>query len=107
MPLKRTTFEVYMTPVDDPSGEPVEYVVPVILADQLRGELEGKKYGLGTETPLHLSALWAWAAMCREGHYAGGFHDFQKACIDYNKVGDDADADDVDPTRLAASSDSA
>lgn len=105
MGLKRTTFEVHMVPAD-PAGEPVGYVVPIILSDQLRGELEGKRHGIDNTYPMHLSALWAWAAMLREGHYAGTFAEFKDACLDYNKV-DTGESDDLDPTRPAASTGSA
>lgn len=102
--MKRTTFDVLMRTTDDPTGPAeAEHRVTVILGDQLRGELEGKKLGLDTSYPIHTGALWVWAAMVRTGHYSGTFHEFKDACLDFDKVGES----DADPTNQAASSDSA
>lgn len=102
--MKRTTFDVLMRTTDETTAiVETEHRVTVILGDQLRGELEGKKLGLDTNYPIHTGALWVWAAMVRNGHYSGSFHEFKDACVDYDKV---AEAD-VDPTTPAASNDSA
>lgn len=104
MALKRTTLLVQMPDRDEP------YEVPVILADQLRGELEGKKQGLDIKLSMHTTALWAWSAMCRLGHYDGPFQDFKADCI---ALGSPDDIDhpeslpDVDPTQPGLSPGSA
>lgn len=102
--MKRTVFDVAMqTPTETDPEQITEHRVTVILGDQLRGELEGKKLGLDTNYPIHTGALWVWAAMLRSGHYSGTFQDFKGACVDFDKV---ADAD-ADPTNQAASPGSA
>lgn len=102
--MKRTMFEVAMLAPTETDPEHIEERrVTVILGDQLRGELEGKKLGLDTNYPIHTGALWVWAAMLRSGHYSGSFQEFKSACVDYEAVGEE----DADPTNPAASSDSA
>lgn len=101
--MKRTSFVVAMSGTED--NPPTEHRVTLMLADQLRGELEGKKLGIDLSLPVHTSALWVWSAMVRLGHYAGTFQEFKGACIDYEKV--DGEQADVPPTSPAASGDSA
>lgn len=87
------------------------YTVTLRMADQLHAELEGKRQGLGEphRHPLHLQALFAWAAMRREGHFTGKFQEFKAACaFTEDPEADDEDAgDEVDPTVPAVSTDSA
>lgn len=103
--MKRTTFDVMMrTPTEADPDATSEHTVTLVLGDQLRGELEGKKLGLSVEAhPTHTASLWVWAAVQRLGIYEGTFHDFKSDCVDFEKVGED----DVRPTTQAASPDSA
>ena len=83
--------------------------------DQLRGELELKKLRLepGRASGQHMTALWAWAAMVREGHFDGDFRAFREACIAFSDPQDDEedeedeDGQEVDPTQPAVSTGSA
>jgi hypothetical protein len=104
--MKRTSFDVLMrTPSEDNLEATTEHRVTLVLGDQLRGELEGKKFGLSVEAhPTHTASLWVWAAVHRLGLYDGTFNDFKSDCVDFEKVKDDVD---VDPTQLAALSGSA
>lgn len=120
--LKRPAYFVWMTPdgadpdaVEDDDLE-LEHVV-VNHGDQLRAELEANKLGLakaGTGTPMHLTALWIWAALVRTGRFDEKFQEFKVRCISYEPdrdrdqphTDDDADADDLDarPTEASTSS---
>jgi hypothetical protein len=97
---------MHMDVLMDEDGTETEYRVRVMLGDQLRAELEAKKLMLTESHYMHTTALWAWAAMVREGNFAGKFREFQETCIE--AVADKAEeADPVDPTHPAASTDSA
>lgn len=92
-------------------GEAGEFTVTLRMGDQLRAELEGKRMGLAEphKNPMHLQALFAWASMNREGHFAGKFADFREACA-YVQDDDEGNEDagtPVDPTPPAALSGSA
>lgn len=103
--MKRLIFDVAIAaPTETDPDAWTEHRVKLVLADQLRGELEGKKRGLSVQAhPVHASALWVWAGVNRTGVWTGTFEDFQKACLEYEKVGEA----EPDPTTQAASPDSA
>lgn len=95
---------------ESPHGSAGEYTVTLRMGDQLRAELEGKRQGLAEphKNPLHLQALFAWAAMVREGHFTGKFGEFKTACAFTEDESEDEDAGTpVDPTDQPASPDSA
>jgi hypothetical protein len=125
--LKRPAYHVWMVP-DGADPDAVQddelelHHVVVNHGDQLRAELEANKLGLakaGTGTPMHLTALWIWAALVRTGRFDGKFQDqapngFKARCIGYEPDRDrdqphddpDADQDDLDarPTEASTSS---
>lgn len=106
MAMKHQQFTVAMA--DPDGGEPTEHVVTIILVDQLRAELDGKKYGIDSKLKMHTAALWAWAAMTRLELYKGKFGEFQSACLGLELYAPDGPADsgvDVDPTQPEASDD--
>lgn len=117
--LKRPAYHVWIAPdgadpdtvLDDQLQ--IQHVV-VNHGDQLRAELEAGKLGLpkaGTATPMHLTALWIWAALVRTERFTGKFQDFKRRCIAYEPdrdrdephTDDDADADDLDAHPTEAS----
>lgn len=118
-PLKRPAYFAWVAPDDtDPDtidpDQLVAHHVVVHHADQLRAELEAGKLGLpkgGTGTPMHLTALWLWAALVRTGRFAGGFQQFKTACVAYEPdterdqphTDPDAAADTLDAHPTAAS----
>lgn len=107
MALKRKQLVVGMFAHEALNGDEGEFTITLTMGDQLRAELEGKKRGIvATQSPLHLQALFAWAALVREGLWSGDFASFGTACayVDDPDRGDDGD--DVDPTEQTASSDS-
>lgn len=82
----RRQYRVWMidhdaTTLEHPSAPPLKTVelVTVTYADQLRGELEGRKLGLGSmaDAPMHYATVWVWAALVRTGRYTGKFGDFK------------------------------
>lgn len=100
MALKRKTLRVYLTP-PTPEAEPLEHVVTITLADQLRGEFEAKKQGIPLDAPINLTTVFAWCAMTRLGLYTGQYQEFiNGGCLDYHN--EDTETDAVDPTQLAA-----
>lgn len=120
--LKRPAFYAWITPdgvdpdtVDDDDLQLMHVIVNH--SDQLRAELEAGKQGLakgGTTTPMHLTALWIWAALVRTGRFDGKFQDFKTRCVAYDPdkdrdqphTEDGADVDDLDahPTEASTSS---
>jgi hypothetical protein len=120
--LKRPAYHVWVVP-DGADPDTVEddalelHHVIVNHGDQLRAELEANKLGLakaGTATPMHLTALWIWAALVRTGRFDDKFQAFKSRCIAYDPdrdrdqphTDDDADPDDLDarPTEASTSS---
>lgn len=109
MPLPRMYADVLLDAGTDETTaqfDPIEYRVEIRAADQLRGELEGKRIPrVESGDAMHTTYLWIWSAMVREGKYSGSFGDFLKVCIqgriDKNAV------ETVPPTDQAASDDSA
>lgn len=68
--MKRSTYTVWcreLNPDGTPTGDEISHVVELEWADQLRGELEGGKYGIDTDAPLNLTTVWVWCAMVRNG----------------------------------------
>lgn len=92
----RTEFDVTMAPAEGET-EPTTHRVTVILADQLRGELEGKRHGVDIKDAIHTTALWGWSAMVREGHTSLSFREFTAACWEVEQV-KDREPTTVDPT---------
>lgn len=105
MAIERMYFDVLLDDPETPDAT-VEHRVEVRATDQLRAELEGKKLrGIGLSDAMHTTYLWCWAALVREGKFAGNFSTFVEQCI---QAGGDKKANKpVDPTQLAASTDSA
>lgn len=102
MPLTRSYYDVLL---DDPETGPdatIEHRVEVRAADHLRGEMEGKRIPrLEGKEPMHLTYLWVWAALVREGKFSGSFGDLMKVLV-LAKPDQDA-TEPVDPTEQAAS----
>lgn len=105
--MKKNVMVVLMQP-DDPEAEPVEEVVTVLLADQMRGELELKRRSNVTaqEAGVNFVAAMSWAALAREGRITCKFEQFGLRVYEIVRQ-DEAEAGDVDPTQLAASTGSA
>lgn len=96
-PLKRPRFHVYLTPAEDPEGDP-EYVgmVTVTNQDQLTAESQAKGLGIrAKDEPFHLTNLWIWCAMVRRGDTSDKFRPFTKV-MEYRPV-DDEDEDEATP----------
>lgn len=73
-----------------------EHEIIVIHQDMLAGEREGKKRGLvGAEFGLHISDMWAWAALRRTGRYKGTLDQFLNQDVAGVKKSGEVD---VDPT---------
>lgn len=98
--LHRPAFHVWMLPEEDPTY----HHVTINHADQLRAELESKSQGLGKpqDTPMHLTALWLWAALVRTGRYEQNFATFKTECLAYDPDRE-ADDDDTGPDPTEAS----
>lgn len=108
MPLTAITYRVYMDPEDqtDALAEPVVYDVEVRPVDQLKAELEGKRIGVTLDDKMHLTYLWAWAAMVRTGQVSRcTFKDWIARCAGLDE--DEVAIADVDPTQPTPSDDSA
>jgi len=112
MALKRRDMTIYM---NDPAGTDgaSEHRISLLLADQMRGELEVKKRGLGTGYAINLGAAMAWSCMARLGLTDLDFDAFSLECLSIqdsepepSPTGEPT-SDDVDPTQPAASNDSA
>lgn len=102
--FKRQTLDVHMLATDETTV--VHHRVQLILGDQLRAELELNKRGIDiTSLGAHRSAAIAWSAMVRAGLYDKKFDQFGEDVVDIASV--DEDEQEVDPTRPAASDDSA
>jgi hypothetical protein len=106
--MNRPQYHVWMnpTPREDGALQDPEYlgVVTITHGDQLRGELEGARQGLGDmkSAPMHYTTIWVWAAMVRTGQYAGKFGQFKADDLaelqPIKEPDDDQDGADVDPT---------
>lgn len=117
--LKRPAYWVWVAPEGtDPDTVPDDQLelhhVLVHHADQLRAELEAAKQGLAkgaTSAPMHLTALWLWAALVRTERFAGAFRDFKVRCVNHEPdkernephTDDDAELDELDAHPTAAS----
>lgn len=95
MALELEQFDVYLNPVD-PDAPPDR--VAVRWADQLLAEREGPRHGLTDmkAQKLHFVTYWCWAAMVREGNYAGDFQQFMN--VDLAGIVPVKEAAPVDPT---------
>lgn len=109
MGLKRKRLVVGMLAADEHGIPEDEYVVDMLLGDQLRAELELKKRGMGkpSDAAVHFQSAIAWAAMVRQWGFAGDFKQFGQVAAYVDDHKEDDPADEVDPTNPAASSDSA
>jgi hypothetical protein len=108
MALKQRSIAVLMSDPADPGAEPVEHVVALILADQLRAEGLVKQRGMNSDYPMAHGAAAAWSAMARQKLTTLTLEQFNLACL--NMGNPDAEPEDgtpVDPTDQAASPDSA
>lgn len=103
MSIKNRDMVVTMDPSD--GGEAGQFTVQLRLGDQMRAELEAKRMGLkGTDMPIHLQGLFAWASMVRSGNFDGKSRAFIDACVSVEDVKDSGET--VDPTEQGQSSDS-
>lgn len=101
--LRRLAFHVWLDPRPDltpaspelDDDELVYHHVRINGGDQLRAELEARRHNLGSpkETPMHLTALWLWAALVRMGVYGDKFAAFKLALINYDPDKPDDDED--------------
>lgn len=105
--MKKNVMVVLMQP-DDPAAEPVEEIVTVLLADQMRGELELKRRSNVTaqEAGVNFVAAMSWAALAREGRIKCKFEEFGLRVYEIVRQ-DETEAGEVDPTQPAASTGSA
>lgn len=87
--LPRNTYRVELTQADDTTAlvERVFEVTP-ILADILRGELEGPRHGIIDPKlqSVHVTVLWLWAAGIRTGQHELDFPTFKAACTNFELV---------------------
>jgi hypothetical protein len=68
MAVRRPT---YLVELDDGS----EHRVEVLMADQLRAELEAPRHSIPVDVasaPVHTTALWVWSALLRTGVLESG-----------------------------------
>jgi hypothetical protein len=101
--MKRTILTVAMG-ATRPDEEPDEQEIPLLLGDQMRGELEIGKRGLSPErNGINFLAACAWSAMVREGRTQLGYDDFVKDCYDVSQLDED---EELDPTQRDPLSDS-
>ena len=106
--MQKRILTVLMHPEGAPAdAAPVEHTVTTILADQVRAERELRMRKASVEDfPLMFGGALAWAALGREGKTSLQLEEFTSAVYDIKRLDED-DAGDVDPTRPAASTDSA
>jgi hypothetical protein len=80
--LARTTYRLELEGRDD-----TPEVTP-ILADILRGELEGPKHGITDPQrySIHTTVLWLWSACLRDKLFDGGFQEFKAALLNFEPV---------------------
>lgn len=90
----------YIVLLDDPDKGPTEVDIEILYGDQLRAELEAPKHGLAKsgEAPLHTTALWVWAALCRLRGDLGPFQSFKDRILALQAVKEE-DLEEVDPTQ--------
>lgn len=102
--MKQTVLTVGMTP--EVEGDPLlEVVVPVMLGDQMRAELELAKRKQNPEDHrINFLAAMAWSAQARQGQTTLGFDQWVTQVVEIEAEPED-DAEDVDPTRPGASDD--
>lgn len=108
--LSRPTYWAWLADPDDREGDPTPHLVIVNAGDQLRAELEAKRHnvGSGKDNPMHLSALWLWAALVRTERYGDKFAAFKDDLVAWDAVEDDDQAAElgggtVTPTAASSS----
>lgn len=107
--LNRPTYWAWITDPTNPDLDPVPHLVVVNAGDQLRAELEAHSHGIKSakDAPMHLTALWLWAAMVRTGDYSDKFRAFKDELIAWDvpddEKEDDDSAGDVVPTEARSS----
>lgn len=94
--MERPTFQVEL---DDGTT----HVVEVLMADQLRAELEAPRNGIPVDVslaPVHTTALWVWSALLRTGQLEAGtkFQEFRPRLLLVKRVEAAPDVK-VDPTQ--------
>lgn len=104
--LRRLAFHVWLDPRPDltPNSPELDdseleyHHVRIRGGDQLRAELEAKRQNLGSpkDSPMHLTALWLWAALVRMGVYSDKFAAFKLALVNYDPDKPEDDPDDGD-----------
>ena len=100
MTVKRPT---YIVELDDEST----HTVQVLMADQLRAELEAPRQGIPvdvSQAPVHTAALWVWSALLRTGVLPKGskFQEARERMVAVSRVPEDQPAEPdqpVDPTQ--------
>lgn len=93
----------YLVELDDDTDHRVE----ILMADQLRAELEAPKHGIPVDVslaPVHTTALWCWSALLRTGVLPAGtkFQDARQRIVMVKRLdpADEPAADQpVDPTQ--------
>lgn len=96
MPLERDQYTVYVQ--TDPLMEPKEYTAVITHQDMLRGETAvlGEP-GMNLKHGLLLTTAWCWAALMRQGDYAGAWQTFRD--VDCAGIDTTPEAVAVDPTQ--------
>lgn len=98
--LPRNTYRLELEGRDD-----IPEVTP-ILADILRGELEGPRHGITDpqKHSVHTTVLWCWSAALRAGVFEGDFPTFKAALVNFDIVkATEAEVQGVPPTSPAVS----
>lgn len=96
--LPRTTYRLELDGRDD------NPVVTPILADILKGELEGPRHGITDPKTqsVHTTVLWLWSACLRTGEFAGKFPEFKAALLNFEVIkATDQEVQAVPPTSPA------
>lgn len=110
--LTRPSYHVWTAPTGtDPNtveDDQLEYHRVVVNGtDQLRAELEARRLGLpeGSKAPMHLTALWLWAAMTRTQATAQPFPEWKHRLVNFDPTDRDDPRPDqvVDPTAASTS----
>lgn len=91
--IKRPAYNVLLAPPDtDPAtvsdDDALELHVVIHAADQLTAERELMKLGMkggGRDQPMHVTALWVWAALVRAGEVTYKWPEFKQRLLAFDE----------------------